>query len=408
MSQFTIKRLGHQGDGIADGPQGDIYVPYTLPGEVIEGDLTGDRIETPRIVTPSAQRVKAPCGHFKTCGGCALQHASDTFLADWKIEVVRKAFDAQGLRAEFRPIATSPAQSRRRATFTGRRTKKGAMVGFHSRGSEALVAIPGCTLLHPDIMAGLPALEALCRLGASRTTSILVSVTQSAYGLDVDMQGARPADGPMLAQLGILTEQLRLARLCWNGDVVATRTAPAQVFGPAKVTPPPGGFLQATEAGQAALTDAVTQAVGPARHIVDLFSGCGTFTLPLAQKAEVLAVESDALALAALDAGWRMAQGLKTVNTAVRDLFRRPLEPVELNKFDAVVIDPPRAGAKAQFEALAASSVARIAAVSCNPVTFARDAAILVAAGYQIDWIQVIDQFRWSPHVELVAAFSRS
>jgi 23S rRNA (uracil1939-C5)-methyltransferase len=203
-----------------------------------------------------------------------------------------------------------------------------------------------------------------------------------------------------------VAEAFNIARLTWDGEVVALRTMPVQRFGKALVAPPPGAFLQATAEGEAALLSAVEEAVGPARRVVDLFAGSGTFSLPLAETAEVLAVESDAAMLAALDRGWRQTQGLHRVTTETRDLFRRPLEPDEFKGFDAVVIDPPRAGAEAQTATLAHSGVPVIAAVSCNPVTFARDARSLTGAGYLLDWVQVVDQFRWAAHVELVARFS--
>jgi len=407
MQDLTIKRLGHQADGIANGPDGDIYVPFALPGEVVSGVLSGDRLNDIRILTPSPDRVKPPCTHFKTCGGCALQHASDDFLARWKLEVVKTAQTAQGLEAHVLPIETSPPQSRRRATFAARRTKKSVMVGFHARASDSLFEIPDCRLLHPDLIKGMPAYADITRIGATRSATISIAATQSDNGLDVDVQQAKAADGPMLMALGALCERHKLARLSWNSETVASRIAPAQHFEGVNVTPPPGAFLQATAHGQAALTKAVFAAIGPAKRVADLFAGCGTFTLPIAKQAEVFAVEAHAAALAALDAGWRKAAGLKTVSCQTRDLFRRPLEPTELDRFDAVVLDPPRAGAKAQVETLAASNVRCVASVSCNPVTFARDAAILVGGGYRLDWVQVIDQFRWSPHVELVGSFTR-
>ncbi len=404
LPELTIKRLGHQGDGIAEG---DIFAPFTLPGEVVMGEVSGNRMAAPTILTPASERVKPPCPHFKSCGGCALQHASDAFLADWKTGIMQAALGAQGLTAGFLPIVTSPVRSRRRATLAGRRTKKGALVGFYGRGSDVIMPIASCTLLHPDIIAAIPRLEQIVTLAASRKGKVNVAVTYSPTGLDVDIGGAKAADGPLLAKLGAVCRQLGFARLSWNGEVIATRTPPAQMFGTALVTPPPGGFLQATEAGQAALTGAVLAAIGPAKHVADLFAGCGTFTLPLAERAEVAAYEADAAALNALDRGWREASGLKRVTSEARDLFRRPLLPTELEIFAAVVIDPPRAGARAQAEMLAQSAVKRIAFVSCNPVTFARDAAILTKGGYRLEQVQIIDQFRWSPHVELVAGFSR-
>jgi 23S rRNA (uracil1939-C5)-methyltransferase len=409
MIEVTIHRLGHHGDGIARIDGSDIYVPNALPGEVIAGEVSGDQLTNPKVVLPSGERVKAPCSHFKTCGGCSLQHASDRYLADWKVGIVRTALEGQGLKLpRFLPIATSSASSRRRATLSGRKTKKGALVGFHMRASDDVVAIPGCTLLDPDILAGMPAFEALTRIGATRSSAIQISVTRSDDGLDIDIRKAREADRDLLGEAAQCAETHGLARISWNGEVVAQRNMPFQHFGVQKVVPPPGGFLQATREGEAALAVAVETALAGSRHIVDLFAGCGTFALRLAAQADVLAVENDAPALEALDRGFRAAHGVKTIKTEVRDLFRRPLLASELSHFDGVVIDPPRAGAAAQFAQLAESKVAKIASVSCNPVTFARDALPLVKAGYRMDWIQVVDQFRWSSHVELVACFSRT
>lgn len=408
MTRVKIDRLGHHGDGIATTEAGPVFVPFALPGETVEGDITADRMVAARILVPSDDRVKAPCPHFKSCGGCALQHASDEFLANWKLDIMRAALSAHQFSTEFRTPKVSPPQSRRRATLSGRKTKKAALVGFHGRASNTVIAIPDCKLLHPDIMAGLPALESLTRFGASRKGELSLAVTQSAAGLDVSVTYAKEADGPMLAQLGQMVGQLNLARLSWNGEIIATRSAPVQTFGANEVIPPPGAFLQATETGQIALIGSVKEIVGTASKVVDLFAGCGTFSLPIARNAEVHALESSAPQLAALDTAWRKAKGLKTVTTETRDLFRRPLLAAELNQFGAVIIDPPRAGAVAQTAELANSQVPQIAYVSCNPATFARDAAVLCENGYRLDWVQVVDQFRWSPHVELAAQFTKS
>lgn len=402
--RLTVERLGHHGDGIAAGP---VFLPRTLPGEVVEGDVDGGRMAQPKILTPSPERVSAPCPHYRSCGGCQLQHAADGFVADWKVGVVRAALAAQGVEAEVEGIATSPARSRRRATLHGRRTKGGTIVGFHGRASGVLVAVPDCRVLTPAIMAAFPALEALTALAASRKSEVDLAVTDTDSGLDVAVTGALPLARETLPEAVALAETHDLARLVWNGDVVAERRPPVLRIGAGTVPLPPGAFLQATKAGEAALLVAVTEAVGEARHVVDLFAGCGTFALPLSANAEVHAVEGEAALLAALDRGWRSAGGGKKVTTEARDLFRNPLRPDELSRFDAAVIDPPRAGAAAQTHALAASRIARIAAVSCNPVTFARDARTLVAAGFRLTRVQVVDQFRWSPHVELAAAFRR-
>ncbi len=402
----TIERLGHLGDGIAQGADGPVYASGILPGEVIEGDLTGDRIVTPRIVTPSPMRIKSPCTHARMCGGCLMQHASDDFVADWKQGIVLGALTGQGLSAPFLPMKTSPAQSRRRATFAARRTKGGVLIGFHARGSDTLVAVPKCQLVHPDLIAAMPGLEELVRLGGSRSAEVSLTVTRALGGVDVDVKGGKPLDGGLRMELARVVEAHAMARLTWDGEAVALRAHPMQGMGRAMVAPPPGAFLQATESGEAALLAGVRAALGEQKKIMDLFAGCGTFALPLAEDAEVHAVEGDAAMVLAMDKAARNTAGLKKVTTETRDLFRRPMEPDEFKGVTGVVIDPPRAGAEAQMACLAEAKPPLIAMVSCNPITFARDAKVLVGAGYTLDWVQVVDQFRWSAHVELVARFS--
>jgi 23S rRNA (uracil1939-C5)-methyltransferase len=244
-------------------------------------------------------------------------------------------------------------------------------------------------------------------IGASRKGELTLIVTRTEGGIDLAAAGGKPLEQSLFSDLAQLAERAGLCRLTWGGEPVASRHPAAQRFGRAVVVPPAGAFLQATADGEAALVAAVREAVGDAGRIADLFAGSGTFALPLAAQAEIHAVEGEAAMLTALDAGWRRTPGLHRTTTEPRDLFRRPLMPDELKRFEAVVIDPPRAGAEAQARELAASGVPVIAAVSCNPVTFARDARLLTEAGYRIDWIQVVDQFRWSSHVELVACFKR-
>lgn len=401
---YVIERLGHQGDGIAQGP---IYAPLTLPGETVTGTLEGDRLCDLRVVTPSEARVSPPCRHFKACGGCQLMHGSDAFVAEWKQAVVRKALDAHGLTRDFRPIATSPAQSRRRATFSARRTKKGALAGFHGRASGVIIDIPDCQLLHPELVALLPLAEAIARVGASRKGELSVQMTLSVDGPDVAVTGGKPLDTALEIALAQLAGEQTLARLTWDEEPIAMRASPGQMFDGIRVVPPPGAFLQATDHGQAVLIDAMKEAVSGASRVADLFSGCGTFALPLARDADVHAVEGARAMLDALDDGWRKSTGLKHVTTEARDLFRNPLLPDELNRFDALVLDPPRAGAEAQVREVAKSAVPVLGFVSCNPVTFARDAALLTQAGYCLDWVQVVDQFRWSAHIELAARFTR-
>jgi len=406
--QVTVTRLGHLGDGIAEGPEGPVFIPMALPGEVVEGEVTGDRMTAPRIVTPASERVRAPCPQYRACGGCLLMHASDGFVAGWKADVVRAALAAQGIAAEVAPAATVPPRSRRRATLAGRRTKAGALVGFHARGSDTLVPVAECHLLHPALMALVPRLADVVLAGGSRKGEMTLALTRTDTGVDLSVTGGKPLEQGLFSVLAGIAGRLDLARLSWEGEAVVTRRAPVVRIGRAQVPLPPGAFLQAVPEAEALLLAEVRAAVGPARRVTDLFCGIGTFALPLAETAEVHAVEAEAAMVAALAEGWRHAEGLKRVTTEARDLFRRPLLADEFRGVEAVVIDPPRAGAEAQCRELARSAVPVIAAVSCNPVTFARDARILIDGGFRLDRVAVIDQFRWSPHVELAARFARS
>ncbi|MFT4784744.1 MAG: 23S rRNA (uracil1939-C5)-methyltransferase [Paracoccaceae bacterium] len=402
MNELTIERLGHLGDGIAPGP---IYASRTLPDEVVRGTLEGDRLTDVRIVTPSSDRVAAPCRHYKSCGGCAVQHASEAFVAHWKMGIVEHALAAQDVTATFRPLISSAPHTRRRATFSGRRTKKGALVGFHSAGSTAVIAVPECLLVTPALLAAIPIVEEITILGGSRKGELSLTVTETRSGLDISVTNGKPMDTALEVALGGLVNKGRLLRLSWDGEQVVQRDTPTVDFDGITVPLPPGAFLQATTDGEAMLRACVTEAVGSAGRILDLFAGCGTFALPLARNAAVHAIEALPAMLEALDQGWRRADTLKPVTTQARDLFRNPVLPEDLKTYDAIVIDPPRAGAEAQMAALAQSDVPVIAAVSCNPATFARDAKLLIAGGYRLDWVQVVDQFRWSTHVELVARF---
>lgn len=394
---MRIERLSQTGLGLAE--DGSRW-PRVLPGEEIDAEG--------KIVTPSADRIKAPCRHFRSCGGCSLQHASDQFVADWKVDQVRRALAARGLTPEFSQIETSPPSSRRRAKLSGRRTKSGAIVGFHGRASDMVVSVPECTVLHPRIIALVPTLERITERVASRKGEISLTVTDTDAGSDVVVEGgSAELNLEMTRDLTELAEAGGLARLTWNGEVILTRVDPAVGMGPAQVVPPPGAFLQATVHGQQALTAGVLDGIGAARRVVDLFAGCGTFALPVAEQAEVHAVEGSAEMLTALDRAWRLTPGLRRVTTEARDLFRRPLLDDEL-RYDAAIVDPPRSGAEAQIAQIAGSGLPVVVMVSCNPVTFARDASVLAQAGFEMGQIRVIDQFRWAAHIELVCVFTRA
>lgn len=405
MPTFKINALGRQGDGIADGP---VFVARALPGEIVEGDPVDGRIATPKIVEPSGDRVKPPCRHFKTCGGCLMQHASDPLLATWKQDIVREALQAEGLDIPMRDIAVSPAKSRRRAKYAARRTKSGAMAGFHTRGSDALVDIQVCPLVDRGL-DGAPALaRAIAIQGTSRKAEITVHCTATPNGMDVAVEGGRPMDKDLTWHLPQIAIAHNVVRLFWNGELVAQSATATHPIGKAHVTLPPNAFLQATEHGEKILQACVAEAIEGSKHVLDLFSGCGTFALHIAETAPVTAIEGDKGMAKASQEAANHAGLTHPVKALSRDLFRDPLIASELIKFDAVVLDPPRAGASAQIAELAKSSVSKIAYVSCDPATFARDAKVLVNAGYVPQWVQVVDQFRWSAHVELAAQFIRA
>ncbi|MTH62999.1 class I SAM-dependent RNA methyltransferase [Paracoccus shanxieyensis] len=405
MTHWSVERLGRKGDGVAISGDARALAALTLPGEVIKGEASDGRIASPRIVTPSDQRVRPACPHYRACGGCSLMHGSEDFVKNWKVSVVQQALRAQGLEAPIAGVHVSPPRSRRRAVLSGRRTKKGALLGFHARASEVIVDIADCHVLRPAIQDALPLLRELVIAGGSRSGELSLVVVDTPAGLDVTVTGGKPIEPGLFQALAALADQGDLARLTWDGQSI-TRRAPTIAFGRAQVVPPAGGFLQATPEGEAALVAAVRDITRGAGRVLDLFAGCGTFTLPLAETAEVHAVEGLAAPLQALDRGARVA-GLRRITTEVRDLARRPLLPDELD-YHAIVIDPPRAGAAAQAREIALSQADTLAWVSCDPVTFAKDARILAERKLDIVRLYVVDQFRWSPHVETVAEIRRN
>lgn len=411
MTLWQVERLGRRGDGVAVGGAGRALAPLTLPGEEIEGEAMDGRIAAPRIVTSSPDRVRPVCAHYRVCGGCSLMHASDGFTTAWKQRVVETALAARGLPAPVEAVHVSLPRSRRRAVLSGKRTKKGALVGFHARASDVIVDLAECHVMRPEITAALPLLRQIVAVGASRSAELTLTVIHGPAGLDLTVTGGKPMEPALFQTLAALADEGDLARLTWQDPSGAgqsiTRRQPALTMGRAQVVPSPGGFLQATAEGEAALVSMVRDCAAGAARIADLFSGCGTFALPLAERAAVHAVEGLAAPLAALDAGWRGARGLNRITTEIRDLARRPLLADELDRFDAIVIDPPRAGAEAQVREIAASAIRTVAFVACDPVNFARDAQILAGGGFALTRLMVVDQFRWSPHVETVARFAR-
>ncbi len=405
---LRIERFGAQGDGVAAGADGPVFIPYTAPGDLVRAQVKGDRGRILDIVEPSPDRRTPPCRHFGTCGGCVAQHLADAPYTEWKRRQIVEALAARGLATEVETPVRSPELSRRRAVFAARRAKGGWRIGFRARGSRDLVPLSECVVLRPALTAFLNAASHLLSLLPKKTDAAALHVTETGTGLDVslDKTGLDPFSREAHALIAAGSE-LGLARLSLDGDPLIQFRAPQLEIAVARVTLPPRAFLQATAAGEAALRQLARAGIGEVRRVADLFSGIGTFAFELARRAEVRAFEGDRAAVEALNAA-TVAPGMKPVRAERRDLFRRPLEKDELSRFDAVLFDPPRAGAKDQAERLAASDVPRIVAVSCNPATFARDARALADGGYRLSRVAPVDQFLYAAHIELVGVFERS
>jgi 23S rRNA (uracil1939-C5)-methyltransferase len=405
---LTILRLGAQGDGVAEHEWRQVFVPFALPKETVEAEVDGDRARVTAIVSPDPARMPARCSHYGECGGCSLQHLPVDQYLKLKRDLVTTALSWQGIDAPVDEVVQVPPATRRRAVLAAHRRGKEIVIGFHGKRSHHIVGIRDCAVMAPSLVALIPKLEQLVATVAPAKDALTVTVTETLTGFDVAITGApkdQSADARAIAVKA--TDAIGLARLSINGVVEMERTAPVLKFGASDVTPPPGGFLQACRESEQAMLELVKHAVGDAERIVDLFAGAGTFTLPLAANAAVHAVEGEEVAIRALGRAAKKTAGIKPVTTEVRDLFRKPLDWKDLQRFDAAVIDPPRAGAEAQTRALATSGLKRIAMVSCNATTYARDLKILTGAGWSVSRIAPVDQFIWSPHIEIVAALER-
>jgi 23S rRNA (uracil1939-C5)-methyltransferase len=405
---LEIARLGAQGDGIAETPSGPVYVPYVLPGEQVQAEVRGERGRLVAVLRASDKRVAPVCHHFAHCGGCALQHLERGAYLAWKRDLVASAFAARGIEAPVGHVVSVGLGARRRATLAARRTGRGIVLGFHEAKGHEIVDLHECPVTSSAIVRALPALKSLVEPFTSPRLPVRLTVTLAANGLDVAIEDAPGEPSPAARErMAQVAAEAKFARVTFAGDTLYQSTVPAVRFGGVNVVLPPKSFLQAAPAAEAEMVRIVGAVLVGARRIADLFCGLGTFTFPLAKSAPVLAVDGDREAIAALASAVKRAPGLKPIETKVRDLFRDPLGVRELAAFDAVVFDPPRAGAAAQASALAASQVATIAAVSCNPATLARDARILIDGGYQLERVTPVDQFLYSPHVEAVAVLRR-
>jgi 23S rRNA (uracil1939-C5)-methyltransferase len=406
--EIEIAHLGARGDGVAEAADGPIYVPFALPGErvriaVAPGD---DRAELLAVLKPSPERIEPVCKHFGVCGGCALQHLEQAPYLDWKRAKVVAALRSRGLDTEVEPVRLVPLGSRRRASLALGRGRDGTTLGYRRARSHRLIDISVCPVLSPRIVTRLGRLKAALSLLRGRRREARVSMTEILSGLDIVLEGVSPAPAALGAFAGQATS-LDVARLTIDGESIGPARAPEIEIAGVSVRLPPGAFLQASGEAEAIMTGLVQDGVGNARRIADLFAGLGTFTFALARQAAVDAFEEDEAALHVLAEAWRRTPGLKPVRTFARDLFRAPLGVKELNGYEALVFDPPRAGATAEATMLAKSDIPRLVAVSCDAGTLARDLRILVDGGYRIARVVPVDQFLFSPHIEVVAHLER-
>jgi 23S rRNA (uracil1939-C5)-methyltransferase len=411
VERLVIDHVGHFGDGVAVVAGHNVYVPYTLGGETVEVTAVPGHPDRRRLLAverANPERVTPFCPHFGVCGGCAIQHWKAESYQAWKRDLVVEVLAQAKLAFEVHPLIDAHGLGRRRITLHARMgTRDVLKVGFAAESSHEIIPIDRCPILDPGLTGALEAAWAIAEPLIPHAKPLDIQMTATDNGLDVDIRGSGPLPAAMIGTLSRVAEQHRLARLTRHGELVLMRTAPTISIGAAQLMLPPGAFLQATAAGEDALAALVIEHCKRAKHIADLFCGVGPFALRLAARSRIAAFDSDADAVAALQKAAMATSGLKPVKAEVRDLFRRPLMAQELRDYDAIVFDPPRQGAQAQAHQLAASKIPLVVAVSCNAVTFARDARILVDGGFHLEGVTPIDQFRHTPHVELVARFVR-
>ena len=406
MAEIHINKVGSLGDGMGDLDGQTVFVPRTLAGETVKASGTAPRLELNEILVASPDRVTPPCRHFGTCGGCSLQHMSAARMLEWKHDEVALAFSRAKVKTDIDPCIPSPLHSRRRVTFTARRGKDSIVLGFNERASHDVVDITECPILLPEIESRLGDFRSLTATLLRGNEDIQLAINAGDNGLDLHFTLEQDPSEDMLAAFVRAFARSPFLRAGVNGDVVAEHEKPIVAFGAANVTPPNGGFLQAVVEAESAMADLVCGHLKSRKKVIDLYCGSGTFALRLARNSRVHAVEEEAASIVAIQSAER-AEGTKSITTEVRDLEELPLMASELKAYDGLCLDPPRAGAEAQIEEIAKADLRSVAYVSCNPVTLARDTAVLINAGYILERVTPIDQFVFSPHVEVVALFSK-
>lgn len=410
MSQthsLFIESLGQKGDGLAHFDGEAVHIPFSLPGEQVLVEIEGSIGRLIAVEKASSARILPVCPLFQRCGGCSMQHLAPSLYGEWKRSIVVKALSYSGIDYPVAAPIAAHGAGRRRATLHARIEHGKAISGFMASRSHKLVEIDTCPIVAPGLERSSDVTSALAQALSKARKPLDVGITKTSAGLDVDIRGHGPVSPSLRQYLAREAERLDLARLSIHGDPIIIRRPPTVRMGTASVVLPPGSFLQATELGEETLAFLVVNALSGAKFVADLFCGVGPFALRLARHSKVHAVDSDQPAIGAIDRAARETSDLRPLTIEARDLFRRPLLVQELNVFDALVFDPPRAGAEAQALEIARSNVRLVAAVSCNPTSFARDARILIDGGYKLTALTLVDQFLYSAHIELVGIFEK-
>jgi 23S rRNA (uracil1939-C5)-methyltransferase len=405
---LQIEELGWHGDGIANLNGKRIYVPLTLGGESIRARVTGSKAKLLEILHASPERVEPQCKYYGICGGCAVQHLNFDAYYQWKRQVVVLALLNRQIKAPVEDLIDCHGSGRRRVAMHVQKIDGQLRVGFMQAQSHKIVDIKSCPVLTPELAKATDIARDVAGHLLKSAKSLNIQLTASETGLDCTITGAGELDLDARMELSDYASYYDLARLSVGDDMILERRAPILTFGAGKVVLPPRSFLQATFAGEEILSNIVLDGVSGANRIADLYCGLGPFSLRMAANSSVLSVDSDEMSIAALKTAAHNVQGQKPVIAEVRDLAENPLHKSELNSFDAVVFDPPRAGAELQAREIASSRVCRVIAVSCNAATFARDASILIDGGYQLKRVAPVDQFRFAGHVEIVGVFDRT
>jgi 23S rRNA (uracil1939-C5)-methyltransferase len=403
----TIESLGHRGDGVACGPNGPVYVPFALPGERIAIERAGNRGRIVELIEPSRYRAASICRHFGSCGGCALQMLPLEGTHELKRGFVAAALARQGVEAEVAPTIGVATSSRRRAVLSAARAGRRLLLGYNERLSHRIVDIEECPVLTPPLAAAITPLRSLLEELVPGRRPARVTVVLTRGGLDVSLEGVPAPPSSRTPGIARLAQSCGLARVSVAGEPMVTLAEATIDVSGVPLVPPPGAFVQASAEAEKIMAELVVKNLAGAPRAADLFSGLGTFAFALAKLMPVRAVESSRAALDALARAASRASGLKKIDAERRDLFAFPLAPAELSAFGAVVFDPPWGGAEAQAAQLAASTVPRIVAISCNPASFARDARILVEGGYRLQRVVPVDQFVYSAETEVVGLYSR-